>query len=220
MPSITVLGRATSSNVQSVMWCAAELGVEVARKDVGGTFGGNDTAEYLAMTPTGLVPTAIIDDEPIFESMAIVRALSARYGDETFWPSDPIARARLDKWAEWGKVAFGAAFIFPIFVPLVRLTPAQRDKAALDRALAAFLPQLAILEAHLGRSEWIGEAFSFADIAPGHVLYRLHELEAEGALALPAHPNVTRYYQALQARPAFAEHVMISYDSLRPKPEG
>ena len=54
---LKVWGRATSSNVQKVMWTAAELGLKVERLDVGGTFGGNDTPEYLAMNPNGLVPT-------------------------------------------------------------------------------------------------------------------------------------------------------------------
>ena len=49
---IKVLGRKNSINVQKVMWCAAELGVSVERKDVGGAFGGNDTPEYLAKNPS------------------------------------------------------------------------------------------------------------------------------------------------------------------------
>jgi predicted ester cyclase len=53
-----VHGRATSSNVQAVMWGIAELGLEVERRDVGGRFGGNDTPEFLAMNPMGLCPAA------------------------------------------------------------------------------------------------------------------------------------------------------------------
>ena len=52
---ITVYGRATSSNVQLVMWAAAELGVEVERLDYGHVHGGTDTDEYRAMNPNGPV---------------------------------------------------------------------------------------------------------------------------------------------------------------------
>ena len=45
---IQVLGRNNSINVQKVMWCAAELDVEVVRHDIGMEFGGNDTPEYIA----------------------------------------------------------------------------------------------------------------------------------------------------------------------------
>ena len=53
---IKVWGRSTSSNVQTVMWTLAELGLENERINVGGAFGGNDTADYLAMNPHGLIP--------------------------------------------------------------------------------------------------------------------------------------------------------------------
>jgi len=53
---IQVYGRDSSANVQAVMWCVAELGLEHERLDVGGSFGGTDTAEYRAMNPMGLVP--------------------------------------------------------------------------------------------------------------------------------------------------------------------
>ena len=49
-----VYGRATSSNVQAVMWGAAELGLSVERRDFGGRFGGTDTDEYQSASPDGV----------------------------------------------------------------------------------------------------------------------------------------------------------------------
>ena len=42
---ITVWGRATSSNVQIVMWALAEIGLECKRIDVGGSFGGTEVRQ-------------------------------------------------------------------------------------------------------------------------------------------------------------------------------
>ena len=53
---ITVWGRATSVNVQAVMWALAELGIACERIDVGGAFGGLDTPEFRAMNPNGRIP--------------------------------------------------------------------------------------------------------------------------------------------------------------------
>ena len=53
---ITVYGRATSSNVQAVMWGIAELGLACERLDYGHVYGGTDTPEFRAMNPNGLVP--------------------------------------------------------------------------------------------------------------------------------------------------------------------
>ncbi len=54
---IKIWGRNTSSNVQKVMWAVGELGLPHERIDVGGAFGKNREAAYLAMNPNGLVPT-------------------------------------------------------------------------------------------------------------------------------------------------------------------
>ncbi len=213
---ITVLGRATSSNVQAVMWCAAELGLEVDRRDYGGPFGGTDSEDYRRLNPNPLVPTLVVDGEGVWESGAIVRYLAAAHGDETFWPRDPLARARLDKWAEWGKVTLSAAFVLPVFAAHVRFRPEDRDEDAIARATRRLDPVLGILDAHLAGSRFIGEAFSFADIIPGHLMFRLHELMKERELGLTPRPNLARWHEALQARPAYREHVMISYESLRP----
>src|SRR5260370_20040214 len=48
---LKIWGRNTSSNVQKVLWCCEELGIEFERVDVGGPFGGNNDPEYLALNP-------------------------------------------------------------------------------------------------------------------------------------------------------------------------
>ena len=104
---ITVWGRATSVNVQAVMWALAELGIACERIDVGGAFGGLDTPEFRAMNPNGRIPVLRDRDVFLWESAAIVRYLGAQYGSGGFWPADPLSRAKLDKWAEWMKTSFG-----------------------------------------------------------------------------------------------------------------
>lgn len=54
---LKVWGRASSSNVQAVMWCIAELGLEYERIDAGHIYGVVDTPEYLALNPNGTNPT-------------------------------------------------------------------------------------------------------------------------------------------------------------------
>ena len=54
---ITVWGRKSSSNVQAVLWCLQELGLDYKRIDAGFTYGVTDTVEYLNMNPNGYVPT-------------------------------------------------------------------------------------------------------------------------------------------------------------------
>lgn len=48
---LTLWGRKTSSNVQALMWCVAELDLDYQRIDIGHRYGGNDTPPFLAMNP-------------------------------------------------------------------------------------------------------------------------------------------------------------------------
>ena len=212
MSKLIVHGRATSSNVQTVMWAAAELGLDCKRLDVGGAVDGNDTAEYRALNPMGLVPTLQDGDVTLFESCAILRYLGARYGDEAFWPSDPAARGMLDQWAEWGKGTLARVVVYDILWALVRTPKAERNMEALAAGIANAGKLMQILNARLGDGPYLnGKELSFADIVVGHVLYRYYILDFDRA----AVPNVDAYYERLTKRAAYGEHVMVDYSSLR-----
>jgi len=83
---------------------------------------------------------------------------------------------------------------------------------AINAALARCAKDFAKLDRLLeGRSFLLGETLSLADITAGTSLYRYYELEIER----PQLSQVERWYQTLQQRPAFREHVMIPFDELR-----
>lgn len=213
---IEILGRDTSLNVQIAMWAIAELGLVHKRHDVGGAFGGNDTAEYLAMNPNGLVPVMKDGDLTMFESAAIVRYLSHKYGDPSFYPRDPKKRAEIDMWAEWNKTTFAPLLLSEFFYPLVRFDPATLDHEALDEAASKMATLATMLDDRLGEGPFIaGEDFTYADIIVGTVLYRYYELD----FLRTTTPNIDRYYEQLKSREAYQKHVMVSYESLRWKPE-
>jgi glutathione S-transferase len=212
MSKLKVHGRATSSNVQTVMWAAAELGLDVERFDVGGAFGGNNTDAYRAMNPMGLVPTLQDGEVTLFESCAIVRYLAARYGDEDFWPKDPAVRGLLDQWAEWAKGTFARAVIYDVFWTLIRTPAASRDMDALAAGIDNASKLAVMLDARLVDGAFLaGDNLSFADIIAGHVLYRYYTLEFDRVDT----PNLDAYYRRLTERPAYAEHVMVDYSSLK-----
>ena len=124
----TVYGRATSANVQLVIWALGELALDCQRLDYGGSYGGTDTPEYAAMNPMRLVPVLQGDGMTLFESAAIMRYLAAEHGAGGLWPVGPGARARLDVWAEWGKNSFARA-VLELFIACWRTPPSKRDPA-------------------------------------------------------------------------------------------
>lgn len=211
---ITVYGRATSSNVQVAMWTIGELGLAHERLDYGHIYGGVDTPEYLAMNPNGRVPTLRDGDLVMWESAAILRYLAARYGDGVFWPADPAERARLDMWAEWMKTTFAPVFALGVFWPVIRTPKADRNEAAIAGAVDQLKPLARMMDARIAAGPWLaGVDFTFADVMFGHLLYRYYGMPIERAPT----PALDAYYRRLQARPAFAEHSMVSYEPLRAK---
>jgi glutathione S-transferase len=210
---LKVWGRKTSSNVQAVMWSIAELGLPQERYDVGHRFGGVDTPEFLAMNPNGTIPVLRDDDgEPLWESAAILRYLANRYGRGPYWPDDLALRTHIDKWAEWSKINIALNFSGPIFWQVVRTPRAGRDPEALKRAILVLDQYLDIAEKRLASAPYLcGAEFTLADVQFGHLLYRYFDLPIERR----ERPSLRAYYERLAARPAYREHVMVSYDELR-----
>ena len=213
MSKITIWGRKSSVNVQSVLWCLEELDLVFNRVDAGHTYGMVTTPAFLQMNPNGKVPVLIDGDGPaIFESGAILRYLATQYGAGPFWPDAPPARAAVDKWAEWAKLNFASQFISDVFWPLVRIPPSQRDYAAITFAVTSIERELTIAEKVLGTHAFIaGDDFSSADIQLGHCLYRYYDIDVVRADL----PHLRAYFERLRTREGFISHTMVSYDKLR-----
>ncbi|MCE8517982.1 glutathione S-transferase [Ruegeria pomeroyi] len=210
---LTIWGRKTSSNVQALMWCVGELNLPHIRHDAGHRYGGLDTPEFGRLNPNRTIP--VLQDgtnPPIWETGAILRYLAARYGKDSFWPAEPLRRARVDQWAEWAKLNVAQAFTTPVFWRVVRTAPEERDPDAIKRAVRELEAKLALADTQLSRHTHIaGDAFTLADIQLGHILYRYYDIDIDRAPL----PHLQLYYQRLGARPAFRQHVMVSYEELR-----
>jgi glutathione S-transferase len=201
---IQVWGRRNSANVQKVLWTLDELDVPYARENVGGSFGGNRDADFLAMNPMGLVPVIRDGDVTMFESNAIVRYLSARFNPGVMRPADHRGLAMAEQWMEWQQQVF-APPVITIFVNTVRSPPEKRNAAAVANAESAAMAAARIADAHLARHDWFaGSAFSFGDVVMGVFLWRYLGLDC----ARPDMPHVMEWLEALEQREAFRRAVM------------
>lgn len=198
------------------MWCVAELNLDVERIDAGFTYGLTNTADYLAMNPNGKVPTLCDGrNPPIWESGAILRYLANVYTEDavdSFWPSDPVSKARVDMWAEWSKLNVAVEFTAPVFWRAVRTPKARRDQTALNAAVVHLEQNMRIADRQLAEFDYLaGNHFTLADIQFGHVLYRYYDIDIDRAADLE---NIARYYRALEQRQHYRDHVMVSYEEL------
>lgn len=135
---LTIWGRKTSSNVQALMWCVGELGLDYLRFDVGHRYGGTDSEAFYQLNPNRTVPVLQDgDNPPLWETGAILRYLANRYADDAFWPGDLLARTEVDRWAEWSKQNIALGFTAPVFWRVVRTPAAERDPQAIAAAVTA-----------------------------------------------------------------------------------
>lgn len=210
---LTIWGRKTSSNVQALMWCVGELGLDYLRFDVGHRYGGTDGEAFYQLNPNRTVPVLQDgDNPPLWETGAILRYLASRHANEAFWPGDLLARTEVDRWAEWSKQNIALGFTAPVFWRVVRTPAAERDPQAIAAAVTTLEQKLAIAEARLAGSRYlVGDTFTLADIQFGHVLYRYFAID----ITRRPLPHLAAYYARLTARPAFRQHVMVSYDELK-----
>jgi glutathione S-transferase len=201
---IKIWGRNTSSNVQKAMWAIGEIGLPHERIDVGGAFGKNREAAYLAMNPNGLVPTLEEEDGfLLWESNSIVRYLAAKHKSAVLEPADLRMRALASKWMDWQLAVLGPA-ITPVFWGTIRTPPEKRDYTAIEEGKKKTTAAIQMMEGQLAKTAYLaGDAFSYGDIPVGIMAYRYRQLVPDR----PALPNFERWYGAIAARPAYKAQV-------------
>ena len=201
---IKIWGRDTSANVQKVMWAIGEIGLTHERIDIGGPFGKNREAEYLAKNPNGLVPTLEEEDGfLLWESNSIVRYLAAKHKAGVLEPADLKTRALASKWMDWQLSVAGPA-ITPVFWGMIRTPPEKRDHAAIADGKKKTIAAMQMMDEEHAKTAYLaGEAFSYGDIPVGIMAYRYRQLIPER----PVQKNFERWYAAISSRKAFKDQV-------------
>ncbi len=202
---LRILGRKTSINVQKVMWLTEEMDVEVERVDIGGSFGGNDTPEYLAKNPNGLIPTLEDGDFTLWESQAICRYIAEKYGSPPWAPEDATGRALAGQWMDWYITKMHPP-ITVIFLALIRTEPEDRDMDAVSKAVDQAAELWTLLDAQLAKADYLtGDAPTMADIPAGCAVNRWYVLDIER----PSLPNLEAWHTRLKDRSSYKDHVMM-----------
>lgn len=199
---LKIWGRTNSINVQKVLWTCAELGLPYERIDAGMQFGINNTPEYKALNPNGLVPLINDDGFVLWESHAIVRYLARKHGLGTLCPADAQTAADADRWMEWYSTTLWN-HMKPVFWNLIRTPPEKRNMAEVEdnrKKLAAYLE---MANAHLAKNEhFAGASFTMADIPHAVLAHRWFNVPIER----PPLPHYERWFRAVSQRPGFRQH--------------
>ncbi|MGV0962412.1 MAG: glutathione S-transferase family protein [Polynucleobacter sp.] len=165
---IRLWGRKSSINVQKVLWCLAELGLEESkdfeRIDAGLHFGKNHTPEFLALNPNGLVPTLQDGDLVLWESNTILRYLVRQYDKSKRFPADITSQYQSEKWMDWQLGTMWPS-LRVAFLGLTRTPENERNYEVIDKAYQDTNALLALLDQQLTNQRYCsGDSFNIGDI--------------------------------------------------------
>ena len=201
---IRIWGRANSTNVKKVLWCASECELSWQLIGKGGSFGGLDDPEFRELNPLGLVPVIEDRDLVVTESNAIVRYLAATYSPLTLFRADPRERAQADAWMDWVQTSMIPHLVTLVY-GLVRTPPEKRDLASIAFAHQRAAALMEQLEETLARQPFLsGETLGIGDIPAGCAVHVLISLGIGADL-----PAIANWYRALLDRPAYRSHVAL-----------
>jgi glutathione S-transferase len=200
---IKILGKATSINVRKVLWVCTELQLPFEQENWGEGFRPTNTPEFLSLNPNGLVPVIRDGDFVLWESHSIIRYLASRYGGDKLYPTDPLARARVDQWMDWQATDLNRSWSYA-FLGLVRKSPSHQDRSAIDQSCGHWARYMGVLNGQLEATGAFvaGENFSLADISVGLSINRWFSTPFEH----PHFPAISAYFDRLAERPGFAIH--------------
>lgn len=150
--------------------------------------------DFLKVNPQGQIPAMQDGDLVLTESLAIALYLARRYGGP-LGPQDDAEAALMEQWA-----LFAATAVEGPALEILQAPEGAMGEGIVKVAAERLRRPLARLNAHLSGRDWlVGNRFTVADINTAECLRY-----AQGHAALIAEfPDVKRWIEAAQARPAF-----------------
>jgi glutathione S-transferase len=186
-----------------IVWLMEELGEPYDVETV--SFPPDEA--FLAISPTGTLPTIVDGDIVMGESIAILQYLTGRRLQKsmelslTVGPNpNPAAYAEHLQFLHLGEASLAAPLAFALRTQ--RLAPDdQKTNFTSNLCRDVFRRRLGVVDKQLrdGRPHLTGERLTIADISVG---YALHLAQLRGAEALLT-PLTLAYLERLRARPAF-----------------
>ncbi len=161
-----------------------------------------DRAALVAINPNNKIPVLVDGDLVLWESHAIMRYLCANTPDHTLYPSEPRARAEVDRWLDWSLAHLGPA-VGPInFERMWKkiVTGGDPDPDLIARQEKLVHQFAKVIDHHLADRTWLaGKAPTIADFSIAAVLmYRTATM-----LPLDAYQHLLAYLDRVAKLPAW-----------------
>jgi glutathione S-transferase len=188
------------------IWLAEELGIPFKQvpviqhyRSVPAGMMHTQSPEFLKINPNGLIPSVDDDGVVLHESLAINLYLAKKHG-KPVGPASLAEEGEMASWTLWAATGVEPHSINVLYHRVGGAPGGVKDPKIADAAVEALKSRFAVLEKALSASGWlVGGRFTVADINAAEVV-RYAQAAPE---LFDAHPKVTAWLAACQARPAF-----------------
>ncbi len=153
---------------------------------------------FLKMNPNHRVPVLEDGDFYLWESRAIMQYLADVTPGQTLYPTDPRARADVNRWLFWSGQHFAPAvgIFFRENVVKGMVGLGGPDPVELKRGNVLFNDFAAVLDAHLADRTWIcGSALTLADLS----IAAAYSCAAPGKAPVAWYANIQKWFMRMQA---------------------
>ena len=192
---LTIHGFPMSPNTRRALFGLEEHGITYQFVSVDLMKGEQKSSGYLALNPTGRVPTLVDGDFVLWESNAILHYLAALHPEKKLGGQSPRDTGEIARW-----MYMNAAHLSPnvarIFAHTIRLPEDQRIPRLVDEARAEVERCLRAVAGRLAGREYLVDRFSLAEIAIAPTLSAAPMLKIDLALF----PHVAEWMQRITSR--------------------
>ena len=165
--------------------------------------------DFLKISPNNKIPVILDRDGPggeplsVFESGAILIYLAEKTGK--FLPAEPRARTQVLEW-----LMFQVGGVGPMLGQAHHFRAYAREKIpyAIERYTSEGARIYRVLDKRLSEQEYLAGDYSIADMAVFPWI-RLHERQGQN---MADHPHLSRWFDAVAARPAVAKDMEKTRD--------
>ena len=222
---------AYSTCSQKVRLTLAEKGLDYTSKELSFRKKEHLDPEYLALNPSGVVPTLVHDDAVITDSSVIVEYLDECFPKPALCPPSAVGRARVRTWMRFMEEVPTKAIRVPsferVFLPSLRLISGRRsfdqetqqrslrrgfyekmnhgdgfDRRELEESRRLLQMTTDRLEAALAEGPWVlGAQLTLVDLTLAPLLDRMLDLGLTEHVANA--PRTAAWMQRLQSRPSY-----------------
>lgn len=190
-----------SSNSRRVLLAADHLGIELDLVDID-LLSPEDRRRLQDVNPNAKVPVLVDDGFVLPESCAIMQYLADGKPGQTLYPTEPLARAEVNRWMFWACQHFsqpiGQIAWENVWKKMVNGEGA--DMAVLAHGAANLARAATVLDRHVADRSWLaGEHVTLADYAVAAPLI----VSERARLPLEDYPHLLAWYARVQALPAW-----------------